>query len=1029
MSYFKGLKLTKLGETLLANINGNLNETLTFTSGEIGAGIINSDDEIRFLTTLKEKWKDLDIISIEKDEKDETIVKLELQFSNIDLKEAKIFREIGIYAKGNNGEPVLFAYSNAGENYDYIPLPQDNPQNFTIQINLKITSNSKIDAIINMAGFVTIGKMIEYLKNKLTQISTIAELQSRKNLKVGDIVEVLGYYSAGDGAGHKRIIANEDDGSGVQLNNKLWANIVHNGKVNVSWFGAKGDGVTDDGIYLKKVFKTPNIRKVIFDKQKLNIINERNIEIPSTIKEIDFALCKISVDTSKGIPQEDWVTRNPVFSIKEQRNYTSLNTQELSELNNLNNTIYKNSITFKGIEKYGDDIVYRMFGTNDKNLEFYDCNLHMRYGTISSPFRYGVNNIDRLRYRKLNKEPLVIKNLNFELTGINNQRMFCFLYITKDNVVLDNCYIDYEYNDLNNRKNLITFEDSVNVQINNLNAPQPIDNGLISEQKYDGYIVLMNDCGNVTLNDIKCRMPLHFIDNDLSSINTTCSLNIATNDTFEIYVYNSKIGKIDSHVNGFSMYFYNSVLSLVQNRGGGKIEFNSCTLQLMHGYQRELFHCNNYSPKANSYSQGAQICDYEIVLNNCILEYSNNVNQERSYDRYCLIRLDDNKELEGIVILPTVFINNCIFDFRHINAPKALFHPYYIAECHKQLYGGDVNLNNIVVLHEPSLELTFEAMFVNDNSKENIVEKKDGVIKVNLNNIKGIDIRPLLLSRNTSVNKNFINEIEFLCNECSLIVNTSGIGITNLTAKNCKVNDFKIEINIGSWHFINSDISITDYYRVFSKENSKLRFDYCNFKQSEENDFDKFARAVEAKSNVLYIEFNNSILENYKDFDLAKFNKEKTDYQKLLFKRIHSMLQKYNSKIKNFGIYEVAMNQSQANAVTKYDYYFNAKTGTFELPQQTIIAQVQQLNSIYHLEKMKQENVYDDYIAYMDEKTVYDKEQKEIEKQRMLSYQEALQENPELTYEEFMSVQPMTLNLVEEPQPSEALKKFMEKYL
>jgi len=69
MSYFKGLKLTKLGETLLANINGNLNETLIFTSGEIGAGIINSDDEIRFLTTLKEKWKDLDIISIEKDEK------------------------------------------------------------------------------------------------------------------------------------------------------------------------------------------------------------------------------------------------------------------------------------------------------------------------------------------------------------------------------------------------------------------------------------------------------------------------------------------------------------------------------------------------------------------------------------------------------------------------------------------------------------------------------------------------------------------------------------------------------------------------------------------------------------------------------------------------------------------------------------------------------------------------------------------------------------------------------------------------
>ena len=89
----------------------------------------------------------------------------------------------------------------------------------------------------------------------------------------------------------------------------------------------------------------------------------------------------------------------------------------------------------------------------------------------------------------------------------------------------------------------------------------------------------------------------------------------------------------------------------------------------------------------------------------------------------------------------------------------------------------------------------------------------------------------------------------------------------------------------------------------------------------------------------------------------------------------------------------------------------------------------QQLNSIYHLEKMKQENVYDDYITYMDEKTAYDNQQKEIKKQIMLSYQEALKENPNLTYEEFMSLQPMTLNLVEEPQPSARLQEFMDKYL
>ena len=65
----------------------------------------------------------------------------------------------------------------------------------------------------------------------------------------------------------------------------------------------------------------------------------------------------------------------------------------------------------------------------------------------------------------------------------------------------------------------------------------------------------------------------------------------------------------------------------------------------------------------------------------------------------------------------------------------------------------------------------------------------------------------------------------------------------------------------------------------------------------------------------------------------------------------------------------------------------------------------------------------------MDEKSLYDKKQRKIEEQRQLAYEQSLKENPNLSYEEFMNVQPMTLNLVEEPQPSEALKRFMEKYL
>lgn len=84
------------------------------------------------------------------------------------------------------------------------------------------------------------------ISGKMDKVNTIAELKDM-NLKVGDVVEVLGYYTKGDGADHKRKIESSDDGSGVLLSNGLYANIVHNGEVNVSWFGAVGDGVFKNG--------------------------------------------------------------------------------------------------------------------------------------------------------------------------------------------------------------------------------------------------------------------------------------------------------------------------------------------------------------------------------------------------------------------------------------------------------------------------------------------------------------------------------------------------------------------------------------------------------------------------------------------------------------------------------------------------------------------------------------------------------------------------------------------------------------
>lgn len=64
-------------------------------------------------------------------------------------------------------------------------------------------------------------------KDKYTY-DTIDELVNKSmGLAVGEVVTLNGYYSADDGATHKRVIADTDDGSGVELRSGKWANIIN----------------------------------------------------------------------------------------------------------------------------------------------------------------------------------------------------------------------------------------------------------------------------------------------------------------------------------------------------------------------------------------------------------------------------------------------------------------------------------------------------------------------------------------------------------------------------------------------------------------------------------------------------------------------------------------------------------------------------------------------------------------------------------------------------------------------------------
>lgn len=83
-----------------------------------------------------------------------------------------------------------------------------------------------------------------------SEFDSVAAALAAPDLRSGQILTLNGYYH-GIPARHQRIVADTDDGSGIPYK-KMWLNIYSDGKVNVKWFGARGDDKKDDIDFLQK---------------------------------------------------------------------------------------------------------------------------------------------------------------------------------------------------------------------------------------------------------------------------------------------------------------------------------------------------------------------------------------------------------------------------------------------------------------------------------------------------------------------------------------------------------------------------------------------------------------------------------------------------------------------------------------------------------------------------------------------------------------------------------------------------------
>lgn len=140
MAKFPSLTFTQKGLQMLVQAQNS--HTLTFTCGKLGSGILADSDDISSFTDLKAAKMTLPIVKADDSNKEKLV--LTFNTSNTSLAEGFVARELGIFAKLDSGTETLYAYSNAGNNYDYIPSKDSPSDENRLVVSLMTSSTASI---------------------------------------------------------------------------------------------------------------------------------------------------------------------------------------------------------------------------------------------------------------------------------------------------------------------------------------------------------------------------------------------------------------------------------------------------------------------------------------------------------------------------------------------------------------------------------------------------------------------------------------------------------------------------------------------------------------------------------------------------------------------------------------------------------------------------------------------------------------------------------------------------------------------